>query len=54
MLRKYIPGAILTLGVTGALVYFYGGSRAPSGQFPLQRITPQNVGGIKGASGLSR
>jgi hypothetical protein len=49
MNRKYILSAILTVALVGALFYFYGGSRAPSGQAPLLRLTTQNAATIKDA-----
>jgi uncharacterized membrane protein len=49
MKRKYVLGAILTVALAGALVYFYGGSEAPAGQTPLQSLTPQNMAEIKNA-----
>ena len=42
MKRKYALGGILTAVLAGALVYYYGGSKVPPGQLPLQRITLQN------------
>jgi hypothetical protein len=49
MKRKYIPGALAAALLAGALVYFYGGSRAPSGQPPLESLTVRNVAGVKNA-----
>lgn len=46
MKPKYILGALATVLLL-ALIYFYGGSQAPSGQPPLQSITPQNVAEVK-------
>lgn len=47
MRQKYILGGILGVIFLAALVYFYGGSQAPSGQPPLRSLTVQNVGEIK-------
>lgn len=49
MNRKYILVAIVTAAFVGALLYFYGGSQAPAGQRPLQKVTAQNVAEIKDA-----
>lgn len=49
MKRKYILSAILIAVLIGAVVYFYGGSQAPPGQPPLQRLTAQNVSAVKNA-----
>jgi len=49
MKRKFTVGAILATALVGALLYFYGGSQAPSGQAPLQILTPQNVAEVKNA-----
>jgi hypothetical protein len=46
MRRKHVLFALLALVVAGALVYF-NGSRVPSGQPPLERLTPQTLAGIK-------
>lgn len=47
MRRKYILIAALTLAAFGSLVYFYAGSRVPSGQLPLEKLAPQNVAVIQ-------
>lgn len=47
MKRKYILGAPVAVLLLGALVYFYGGSQAPSGQPALQSLTAQNVTEVK-------
>ena len=47
MKRKYILSGILTVSFLAALVYFYGGSQAPSAQPPLKSITAQNVADVK-------
>lgn len=49
MKRKYILSAILIAVLIGAAVYFYGGSQAPPGQAPLERLTAQNVSAVKNA-----
>lgn len=46
---RYVLGAILAAALVGGLVYFYGGSQVPSGQTPLQALTPQSIAGIKDA-----
>lgn len=46
MTRFLLSGAIV-IALVGALLYFYGGSRSPSGQAPLQVLTAQNLGEIK-------
>jgi hypothetical protein len=46
MKPKYILGALATVLLL-ALIYFYGGSQAPSGQPPLKSLTPQNVAEVK-------
>jgi hypothetical protein len=46
MKRKYILGALAVL-VLAALVYFYGGSQAPSGQPPLDSLTARNLAEVK-------
>ncbi len=43
MKHRYLIGAFLALVLVAALVYFYGGSQAPSGQPPLKSLTAQNV-----------
>jgi hypothetical protein len=45
--RKYIVKGVLGLILLAALVYFYGGSQAPSGQPPLRSLTTENLGEIK-------
>jgi hypothetical protein len=49
MNRKYTLIAIFAIALAGVLFYFYGGSRTPSGQPPLQRLTTQNVAEFKNA-----
>jgi hypothetical protein len=49
MRSKYILLAILTLALVGVLFYLYGGSQVPSGQPPLQSLTPQTLAGIENA-----
>ena len=43
---KYILGALLAVLVL-ALLYFYGGSQAPSGQHPLDSLRAGNVAEVK-------
>jgi hypothetical protein len=40
MNRKHILAATFALALAGALFYFYGASQTPTGQIPLQRLTP--------------
>jgi hypothetical protein len=47
MKSKYILGALLTVLLLAALVYFYGGSQAPAGQPTLESLTAQNVAQVK-------
>jgi hypothetical protein len=47
--RKFVFGALAALALTAALVYFYGGSQAPSGQPPLVRLTPENISQFESA-----
>ncbi len=47
MKHRYLIGAFLALVLVAALVYFYGGSQAPSGQPPLKSLTAQNVAEVK-------
>jgi hypothetical protein len=47
MKRKYIVGSFVAVLLLAVLVYFYGGSQAPSGQPPLRSITAQNVADVK-------
>jgi hypothetical protein len=49
MNRKYILIGISTAALVAALLYFYGGSQVPPGQPQLQKLTAQNVAGIKNA-----
>ena len=49
MSRKSIWGALAVLVLTGAAVYYYGGSQAPAGQPPLASLTPRNVVAVKDA-----
>jgi hypothetical protein len=49
MKRQYILGTVLTILLMGGLVYFYGGSQAPAGQAPLERLTPENLANLKTA-----
>jgi hypothetical protein len=54
MNRKYILIGISTAALVAALLYFYGGSQVPPGQSPLQKLTAQNVAGIKNAFNASK
>jgi hypothetical protein len=54
MSRKSIWGAIAAVLLTGALVFFYGGSQVPAGQPPLERLKPQNVDAVKSAFNVSK
>ena len=47
MKHRYLIGAFLALVLVAALVYFYGGSQAPSGQPRLKSLTAQNVAEVK-------
>jgi len=47
MKHRYLIGAFLAFVLVAALVYFYGGSQAPSGQPPLKSLTAQNVAEVK-------
>ena len=47
MKRNYILGALLTVVLLGTLVYLYNGSKAPSGQPPLESLTAQNVADVQ-------
>jgi len=47
MKSKYIIGMLLAALLLTALVYFYGGSQAPSGQRPLRSLTAQNGADVK-------
>jgi len=47
MRQKSFLAAILSLAFVGALVSFYSGGQVPSGQAPLQSLTPQNLTEIK-------
>jgi len=47
MKHRYLIGGFLALVLVAALVYFYGGSQAPSGQPPLKSLTAQNVAEVK-------
>lgn len=47
MSRKQILAAFFAIALAGGLFYFYGGSQTPKGQPPLQKLTPQNVAGVK-------
>jgi hypothetical protein len=49
MNRKYTLIAVFAIALAGALFYFYGGSRTPTGQPPLQKLTTQNVAEVKDA-----
>lgn len=49
MRRKYILLALLTFALVGVLFYLYAGSQVPSGQPPLQSLTPQNLAGLERA-----
>jgi hypothetical protein len=46
---KHILAAISAIAVTGAFLYFYGGSQTPTGQTPLQRLAPPSVAEVKNA-----
>jgi len=46
MRTKYILSALAAV-LLAALVYFYGGSQAPSGQPPLDNLTALNVTDVK-------
>jgi hypothetical protein len=47
MKRQYVLGALLMVLLLAALVYFYGGSQAPTGQPTLESLTAQNVAQVK-------
>lgn len=47
MKRKYIAGGVLGAIVLAALIYFYGGGHAPSGQPPLRSLTAANITEIR-------
>ena len=47
MKRNYILGGLLSVFLVGALVYYYGGSEAPSAQPPLETVTAQNLSDVK-------
>jgi hypothetical protein len=47
MKRKYILRGLLAALLLTALIYFYGGSQAPSGQPPLKSLTAQNLAEVK-------
>lgn len=49
MKRKYVLTGVLALVLAGAAIYFYAGSRTPSGQAPLLRLTTQNAATVKNA-----
>ena len=54
MKGKFIFGTLLAVILVAALFYFYGGSEAPSGQPPLERVTAQNVADIKSQFNLAK
>jgi hypothetical protein len=45
-IKSVVVGALGVL-LAGAMVYLYGGHQAPSGQPPLEDLTPQNVEKLK-------
>jgi hypothetical protein len=47
MKPKYILGALVTVFLLAALIYYYGGSQAPSGQPPLKSLTAENAAEVK-------
>ena len=47
MKRRHVPVALLAVFLLAVLFYFFGGSRVPSGQPPLQRLTAENVTSIR-------
>jgi hypothetical protein len=47
MKRKYFIGAIPAALLLAAVLYVYGGGRAPSGQPPLRNVTAQTAGEIR-------
>jgi len=47
MNRKYIVSGAICAVLVAALVYFYGGSRTPSGQLPLRSLTAENLSELK-------
>jgi hypothetical protein len=47
MTRKYILGALVTVFLLAALIYYYGGSQAPSGQPLLKSLTAENAAEVK-------
>ena len=49
MKRRYVFGAVVAVLLLGAVLYLYPGSQTPAGQAPLQSLTAQNVGEVKGA-----
>jgi len=47
--RKYILIAAFAVAAFGFLIYYGAGGRVPSGQPPVEKLTPQNVAVIKDA-----
>lgn len=49
MKPKYILVGVVGVVLIGLMIYLYGGSKTPSGQVPLERLTTQNVADVKNA-----
>ena len=49
MKLRYMLSAVLAAALAGGIVHYYGGSKVPAGQPPLQALTPQSVAGVKSA-----
>ena len=47
MKRKWIIVGVLGASLATAMAYLYGGHHVPSGQPPLQDLTPQTVNDLK-------
>ena len=53
MSRKAVIGSSLVAILLLVLFYLYGGSTAPQGQQPLDRLDSANIGGLKDAFNAS-
>ena len=51
---KYTAGVLAAAILGGTFLYYYGGSRTPSGQPPLERLGAGNATGVRNAFNAAR
>jgi len=45
--KRYLFFVVVAFIVVGAMIFFYAGSRVPSGQPALARLTPDNLSQVQ-------